>query len=1223
MRTILSLLISLFFVAGIRAQNCLPNGITFTSQSQISSFHNNYPGCTVIEGDVIIDPQPSGNIISLNGLSGLTYIGGSLIIRSTTNMSSLAGLGSLDSIGGSLSIFNTWGLTNLSALGSLKLIRGDFAFYDNHGVSDLNGLTALARVNGRVDIFSNPEMTSLNGLNNLTNIGGSLQIAQNIALTSLNGLNGLKSVGGDVVIGGFNPQINTVLSTLAGLDQLTSVGGLLWILYNPALQNVNGLGSLTTVNRLSITNNSNLNSLAGLPSLNAVEEQIIIANNPQLTNIGFLANFSSINAYLEISNNPALANLSALQNVTALNKGFKLAGSPNITSLTALSNVTQLDGSIHIENMNGLSNLQGLGNIAPSNGPLGLSIVIQQNAALNTLDGLSPDVTTLKYMEISNNAILTDLQGLENIAAIEDADAGQFYLTDNPLLVNLNGLQNLTTVSHQFVVRNNASLQSLSGLDHLTTIGSLFLEDNANLTNLNGLSSLTSLGGLLLSGSNNNAFSLSGMTSLGSIGLLGVSRSTQLKDLAGLNGIAVNGSVYLDQNTQLESLNGLQASTILSALSIYSNPMLTSLQGLENVTTIQDGISISGNPLLADLNGLSNLKTLGHQLFVAGNQSLSDCSVLGLCLFINDPPRPDSVWVSDNAPGCNTPGEVSALCTTSYITVVVHEDPDANCTFGFPLADVAVRLSGGAQNELKPSDAAGYVRFRYVDTAPFALTVPFLNPDLWETCQSYQTLTAVDGRDSVHINLFLSPKVLCPELEVKLNLPSNFRGCLVESEVRASVQNLGTIPAQGSLLAVVMPPVFDLLNTLPPVSAQHGDTLYFETGDLAPFDKTQVIFTVKTKCDTFLMGQTLCWEAFAALENPCPNTAQAYSEIKLKAECIGDTIVRLSLKNIGDAPTLGWHEYTIMRNDTVKISSAFSLNAQESLAFDFPAEGATWRMEATKFADGTQTAVAIENCGGLTPGLITAFWLDHGPVEYDFDCRQVVQAYDPNQKTAVPTGTGFGHIISGEQPIFYTIDFQNTGTDTAFRVLLRDQLSDNLDRSTFKPQGASHPCTWALRGKMLEVLFLPIALPDSNANLAASQGYFSFSIAPKQNLPVGAGIYNYAEIVFDFNWPIWTNWVYHQVGQLTVSVDEVQMQNTGWQVLGNPTRDVAVFRAASWVAGEKRFELYDASGRVLRQVQFFGQEFEFQREMLPAGLYFFSISNSSGKVFSGKIVVAD
>ena len=44
------------------AFHCLPEGITFTTQEQIDNFQINYPGCTEIEGDVIIYDNWSGNI---------------------------------------------------------------------------------------------------------------------------------------------------------------------------------------------------------------------------------------------------------------------------------------------------------------------------------------------------------------------------------------------------------------------------------------------------------------------------------------------------------------------------------------------------------------------------------------------------------------------------------------------------------------------------------------------------------------------------------------------------------------------------------------------------------------------------------------------------------------------------------------------------------------------------------------------------------------------------------------------------------------------------------------------------------------------------------------------------------------------------------------------------------------------------------------------------------
>ena len=215
-------------------------------------------------------------------------------------------------------------------------------------------------------------------------------------------------------------------------------------------------------------------------------------------------------------------------------------------------------------------------------------------------------------------------------------------------------------------------------------------------------------------------------------------------------------------------------------------------------------------------------------------------------------------------------------------------------------------------------------------------------------------------------------------------------------------------------------------------------------------------------------------------------------------------------------------------------------------------------------------------------------------------------------------------MLAANRPIQYTIDFQNTGTDTAFRVLLRDILPNHLNVSTFRPGFASHPYHWEIRGgDTLEVLFFPIMLPDSNVNEAGSHGWFSFEMEQKPDLPDGTTIENTASIVFDYNPPIVTNTVLHTIGQLTVSVDDPPAMGAHWQVLSNPARYAATFRALEFVAGEKRFELSDALGRVVRTEYFLGQAFEFRRDNLPGGLYYFRITDARGRVFSGKIVLSE
>ena len=96
----------------ISSQSCLDEGITFTTQAQIDSFQNNYPGCTEIEGNVTINES---NITNLNGLNMIIAIGQSLDISYNVALTNLNGLNSLTSLI-NLSIDGNNMLTDLTGL---------------------------------------------------------------------------------------------------------------------------------------------------------------------------------------------------------------------------------------------------------------------------------------------------------------------------------------------------------------------------------------------------------------------------------------------------------------------------------------------------------------------------------------------------------------------------------------------------------------------------------------------------------------------------------------------------------------------------------------------------------------------------------------------------------------------------------------------------------------------------------------------------------------------------------------------------------------------------------------------------------------------------------------------------------------------------------------------------------------------------------------------------
>ncbi len=134
--------------------------------------------------------------------------------------------------------------------------------------------------------------------------------------------------------------------------------------------------------------------------------------------------------------------------------------------------------------------------------------------------------------------------------------------------------------------------------------------------------------------------------------------------------------------------------------------------------------------------------------------------------------------------------------------------------------------------------------------------------------------------------------------------------------------------------------------------------------------------------------------------------------------------------------------------------------------------------------------------------------------------RTVTGSYDPNDKTALTSSRESSEIyfIEGDEWIDYTIRFQNTGTDTAFNVVITDTLPPTLDPASLVIGAGSHPFTWEVRDDgVLKFYFINILLPDSNVNEPASNGFVGFRIRPRLPLTAGTLIENVANIYFDFN----------------------------------------------------------------------------------------------------------
>jgi hypothetical protein len=433
MKKLFLLLITFVIPSFSFSQGCLPDGITFTTQEQIDNFQTDYPGCTVIEGDVAIDGH---DISNLNGLSVLTSLEGSLFISQNDQLTSLSGLDNITSIRGFVDI--SW----------------------NDQLLSMDGLNQLDTISGGISFYANESMRNFNGLNNLVYIGDGFGVEWCDSLTSFDGLENLNTVSGYL-----NFSFNRLLNDLTALNNLTNIGGSLYICYNNTLNSLEGLGNVIIGGNISIYNNESLSDCNIESLCNNIGNpagQISIYNNAAgCDNPREVADHCNIpfsclpfGNYYVTSQADADNFQTNYPGCTEL-EGYLEINGDNITNLTGLLHLTSINGSLGIFSNDSLVNFTGLDSLVHIGGGFQVG-----------------------YYEGNENTSLTDFTGLGNLQTI----GGLFEVLLNDDLLSFNGLNSLTSTGGLSIAANEA-LITLAGLDSLKSIsGFLDIIGNTSLS---------------------------------------------------------------------------------------------------------------------------------------------------------------------------------------------------------------------------------------------------------------------------------------------------------------------------------------------------------------------------------------------------------------------------------------------------------------------------------------------------------------------------------------------------------------------------------------------------------------------------------------------------------------------------------------------------------------------------------------------------------------------
>jgi uncharacterized repeat protein (TIGR01451 family) len=219
---------------------------------------------------------------------------------------------------------------------------------------------------------------------------------------------------------------------------------------------------------------------------------------------------------------------------------------------------------------------------------------------------------------------------------------------------------------------------------------------------------------------------------------------------------------------------------------------------------------------------------------------------------------------------------------------------------------------------------------------------------------------------------------------------------------------------------------------------------------------------------------------------------------------------------------------------------------------------------------------------------------------------------DPNEIWVTPQG----NITAGTQ-LKYTINFENTGNDTAYNIYLMDTLSDFVDPSSLRLLFASHAMNITkvydnICHNIVRFDFPNINLLDSSHH-GLCDGAVSFTINTKPGLPVGSAIFNQAGIYFDNNPVVMTNTVEDIIWKDSSTTVRNQYKNiSGPAVLiyPNPANDELNIKADK--DAYNSFTITNNIGQVLMQQPLYAAQSKVDVKGFAPGLYFIALRGAEG-----------
>ncbi len=574
----------------------------------------------------------------------------------------------------------------------------------------------------------------------------------------------------------------------------------------------------------------------------------------------------------------------------------------------------------------------------------------------------------------------------------------------------------------------------------------------------------------------------------------------------------------------------------------------------------------------------------------------------------------------------------TTLFEGGQISGSVLNDIDSNCDIDSedtPLSGWIVAFISDANEIYRTTNEEGEYS-ALLPIGDYEVTVQSPN-HTWQMCQETYSISVTSNDDQVEQSFLAQSQIDCPLMLVDIYTP-RLRRCF-ENTYFVEWQNQGSGVAEDGSVVVQLDDNLDYVSTSVADATYDvsNHTLTVDLGDVASNDSGKFHIKVVVNCDNTVLGQTHCTTASIYPNERCsidPNWSGA--ELSIEGVCEGDSI-RFIITNIGDGAMDQTSGFIVVEDQVMRSEDEVLLDAQEAYEIAFEANGSTYRVileQPSDYPYEEMISQAIEACGlndegSFSLGYVTMFSeFDANPF-YDTHCMENVGSYDPNDKQAWPKGYQDTDLIENYVGLDYMIRFQNTGTDTAFTVVVADKISEYLDLSTLRVGSASHDYTYSLEeDRTLTFRFDNILLPDSTTNEPASNGFVAFTLQQKADNVDGTIIDNSADIYFDFNDPIITNVVRREVGsnfvQMVLSNDNLLSDIYG--IYPNPASDIIAVNIPDSYQN-LRFELYDLDAKIVRTGGVNDHNKRIEVSDLKVGMYIVKLYSGNIDLGAQKIII--